>query len=121
MSETGDKSVKTEIRIGGMHCAMCAAAVEKSLRQVPGIGEVSVNLASEQATVAYDAGQAGPEEMRKAVEKAGYRYLGPAEAAGEEEARERAAELRYWHDRPPQPEGSSRREARGAREPAAPT
>ena len=35
--------------------------------------------------------------------------------------RSRAAELRYWHDRPPQPEGSSRREARGAREPAAPT
>ena len=94
MSETGDKSVKTEIRIGGMHCAMCAAAVEKSLRQVPGIGEVSVNLASEQATVAYDAGRTGPEEMRKAVEKAGYRYLGTAEAAGEEEARERAAELR---------------------------
>ncbi|HOW45572.1 MAG TPA: heavy metal translocating P-type ATPase [Candidatus Aminicenantes bacterium] len=94
MGETGDKTVRTEIRIGGMHCAMCAAAVEKSLRQVPGIGEVSVNLASEQATVAYDAGQAGPEEMRKAVEKAGYRYLGPAEAAGEEEARERAAELR---------------------------
>ncbi len=94
MGETGDKTVKTEIRIGGMHCAMCAAAVEKSLRQVPGIGEVSVNLASEQATVAYDAGRAGPEEMRKAVEKAGYRYLGTAEAAGEEEARERAAELR---------------------------
>jgi Cu+-exporting ATPase len=32
--------------------------------------------------------------MRQAVEKAGYRYLGTAEAAGEEEARERAAELR---------------------------
>lgn len=94
MGETGDKTVKTEIRIGGMHCAMCAAAVEKSLRQVPGIGEVSVNLASEQATVAYDAGRTGPEELRKAVEKAGYRYLGTAEAAGEEAARERAAELR---------------------------
>ena len=94
MGEAGDQTVKTEIRIGGMHCAMCAAAVEKSLRQVPGIGEVSVNLASEQATVAYDAGRTGPEEMRKAVEKAGYRYLGTAEAAGEEAARERAAELR---------------------------
>lgn len=94
MGETEDKTVRTDIRIGGMHCAMCAAAVEKSLRQVPGIGEVSVNLASEQATISYDAKRTGPGEMKKAVEKAGYRYLGTAEAAGEEEARERAAELR---------------------------
>ncbi len=94
MDANEERKIRTEIRIGGMHCALCAAAVEKSLRQVPGIGEVAVNLASEEATVVYDSDRAGPAEMRIAVEKAGYRYLGTAEAAGEEEARERAAELR---------------------------
>ena len=94
MTESEKKPVTTEIKIGGMHCAMCVKAVENSLRQVPGIREFTVNLASEGATILYDDEQAGPEELRKAIEAAGYQYLGPAQEAGEKEARARAEELR---------------------------
>jgi len=43
----------TTIPIQGMHCAGCVATVERTLRSVAGVVEAQVNLATEQATVAY--------------------------------------------------------------------
>jgi Cu+-exporting ATPase len=94
MADKENRLNKVELKIGGMHCAMCVKAVENSLRKVPGIQELTVNLASEQAYVSYDGKQAGLEEMEKAIEAAGYKYLGPAEDAGEREKQALEAELR---------------------------
>src|SRR5262249_13847 len=41
------------IPIKGMHCAGCVATVERALRSVTGVVQAQVNLATEQATVAY--------------------------------------------------------------------
>ena len=68
--------VQAEIRVGGMTCAMCAGAIEKALRQLPGVESAAVNLGSEQAVVSYDRGLTGLEPMKKAIESLGYRYLG---------------------------------------------
>ena len=43
----------TTIPVKGMHCAGCVATIERALRSVPGVVEAQVNLATEQATVAY--------------------------------------------------------------------
>ena len=94
MAEKEQPDSKVEIKIGGMHCAMCVKAVENSLKKVPGIKELSVNLASEQAFVTYDEKQSGLEEMKKAVEAAGYQFLGLAGDAGEREQQARAQDLR---------------------------
>ena len=99
MSEADKKTNTIEIKIGGMHCAMCVKAVENSLRKVPGIREFTVNLASEGATIVYEDGQVGSQEMKKAVEAAGYQYLGPAQDAGEKEAQMRVQELRTRRQR----------------------
>ncbi|MBK4991142.1 heavy metal translocating P-type ATPase [Pseudomonas sp. S36] len=40
-----------ELQIGGMTCASCAGRVERALAKVPGVQQVSVNLASERAHV----------------------------------------------------------------------
>lgn len=40
--------VKAEMKIGGMTCAMCASAVEKTLGQLRGVESVTVNLGSMQ-------------------------------------------------------------------------
>ncbi|MFQ5674890.1 MAG: cation transporter, partial [bacterium] len=40
---------KISLRIEGMHCAGCAQAVEKSLKNVPGVQTARVNLATEKA------------------------------------------------------------------------
>ncbi|MGD2151745.1 MAG: heavy metal translocating P-type ATPase [Gemmatimonadales bacterium] len=61
------------LEIEGMHCASCVGHVERALRGVPGVEEAQVNLATEKASVAYDAGRAGLDEFRRAVEAAGYR------------------------------------------------
>ncbi len=58
--------------IDGMHCASCVQHVEKALQGVPGVATASVNLATERATVEYDSGRAGVDDLKQAVEAAGY-------------------------------------------------
>jgi Cu+-exporting ATPase len=43
------------IQIGGMHCAMCASAIEKALSALPGMIEVRVNLSTEKASLIMDS------------------------------------------------------------------
>ncbi len=58
--------------IGGMTCASCVRRIEKALSRVEGVSEASVNLATEKAHVVFDPSVVGLDEMRAAVEKAGY-------------------------------------------------
>ena len=42
---------KLKLSIEGMHCASCASNIEKSLKKVSGIKEISVSLMLKKATV----------------------------------------------------------------------
>ena len=65
------QATEFQLAIDGMTCASCVSHVEKALRKVAGVREVSVNLATELATVQADgASTIGP--LVAAVEKAGY-------------------------------------------------
>ena len=55
-----------------MMCAGCSATVEKSLKDVEGVTDATVNLASESATVIYEEDVTDFESMAKVVENAGY-------------------------------------------------
>ncbi len=68
-----DEKTHTELNIYGMTCASCAARVEKSLKKIPGINDVNVNLATEKASVEFNPAAATITEMIKAVEEAGYK------------------------------------------------
>lgn len=70
------KSQKKVIKIGGMHCAMCVTAIENSLKKLDGTIDVVVNLATEKATVNYDPKLVDNEKIKKAIEDAGYQFLG---------------------------------------------
>ena len=94
MGDVEKKTGKVEIKIGGMSCANCVKAVENSLRKMPGIRELTVNLATEQAYLTYDEKKTALADMQRAIESAGYRYLGPAENAAENEEMDLVAELR---------------------------
>ncbi len=61
-----------ELEITGMTCATCAGRVEKALSAVAGIESVSVNLASDRASVSLVSGVAKAGDIVDAVEKAGY-------------------------------------------------
>lgn len=60
-----------ELAIGGMTCASCVARVEKVLKRVPGVQDVTVNLATERAHIIADA-QVPLAALEQAVGKAGY-------------------------------------------------
>lgn len=61
-----------ELAISGMTCAACSARVEKVLLRVPGVTEVSVNLATEKATVTGYQGALKAADLIHAVDRAGY-------------------------------------------------
>ncbi|HEM6576828.1 heavy metal translocating P-type ATPase [Streptococcus suis] len=61
--------------IQGMTCASCAMTVEKAVGKLVGIEEASVNLATEKLSVSYDEKLLGLEDIRQAVEKAGYQLV----------------------------------------------
>jgi Cu+-exporting ATPase len=63
------------IPIGGMTCAACAKRIEKAVGKVEGVLSVSVNFATEKATIAYDPRQAKLSSIRAAIEDAGYQAL----------------------------------------------
>ena len=76
-----------KLAIEGMTCASCALRVEKALARVPGVSSVSVNLATENAEVAFaDGAGAGVDVglLIQAVDNAGYvaRSERTAQAAG---------------------------------------
>ncbi|MDR2701660.1 MAG: heavy metal translocating P-type ATPase [Spirochaetaceae bacterium] len=60
------------LSVGGMHCAACSARVEKTLRNLDGVENAAVNLATEKATVVYDAGILNLSAIKEAIENAGY-------------------------------------------------
>ena len=62
---------RLKLQVTGMTCASCVLRVEKSLLSVPGVLEVSVNLATEQASVDAAASVTAA-ALAAAVRKAGY-------------------------------------------------
>ncbi len=58
--------------IKGMHCASCVQVIEKSLTRTPGVNSAVVNLATEQATVTYDADVCNEDHISSAVNRVGY-------------------------------------------------
>jgi Cu+-exporting ATPase len=61
-----------ELAIGGMTCASCAMRVEKALAKLPGVASVSVNLATEKASVNLTEAGPGIDALVAAVSRAGY-------------------------------------------------
>ncbi|KAF5422094.1 MAG: Cu+-exporting ATPase [Candidatus Methanomarinus sp.] len=64
------------LKIGGMTCAMCVKTIENALVRLDGIVSANVNLGTQKAYVTYNPGITTVPEMKKAIEDAGYEYLG---------------------------------------------
>src|SRR5690554_3678958 len=88
----------TELAVRNMSCASCVGRVERTLKAVPGVTGVVVNLATERASV---QGVANDQALLDAVAKAGYpgRLVGDAGQDGDAEADRKDAERRtLWRD-----------------------
>ena len=68
-NDKGESTMTTTISIEGMMCAHCQAHVEKALKEVAGVTEVTVSLENKNAIV---TGDASVEALKQAVVDAGY-------------------------------------------------
>lgn len=86
------------IPIGGMTCAACAQRVEKAIGKLDGVASVSVNFATEKATVSYDPQKVRPSVVKEAIEKAGYKALevSKTDAADEDRVRKQKEIRTLW-------------------------
>ena len=85
-------AVKETLRIEGMHCASCVAAVEKSLKNLDGVRIATVNLAMETASVEFEKEKIRHDDFRKAVESAGFK-LAPGKTSESGDDTELESEL----------------------------
>jgi Cu+-exporting ATPase len=69
-SDTG--SAVCSLQITGMTCASCVRRIEKTLNRLDGVAEAQVNLATEVATVTYDPGTVGLDDLLRTVAATGY-------------------------------------------------
>lgn len=63
---------KIKMKIEGMHCASCAGNIEKAVKKVSGVSEVSVSAMTNKAIVQTDD-STKVEDLKDAVAKAGYK------------------------------------------------
>ncbi len=61
-----------DLSIGGMTCASCAARIDRALAKIPGVQSVSVNLATERATVTYLADMVTMSGLMRKIAKLGF-------------------------------------------------
>ncbi len=83
-----------ELQIGGMTCASCVGRVERALAKLPGVEQVSVNLASERAHLTV-LPSVDDNLLIDAVQKAGYSASLPQTPRGDQAA----AQRRLRHER----------------------
>ena len=62
---------RVRLELGGMTCASCASRIERKLNKLEGV-EASVNFATEEAAVAFDASRFTVADLIKTVEGTGY-------------------------------------------------
>ena len=71
MAAVAERDDRVELALEGMTCASCATRIERKLNKLDGV-TATVNFATEQAAVSFDAGRVSVHDLVAAVEAAGY-------------------------------------------------
>ena len=66
---------KKTIKINGMSCEHCAAAVTKALSDLAGIKKVKVDLKAKTASFDYESGKTGMDKIKSAINDAGFELV----------------------------------------------
>ena len=92
LMDTTSKSMKIE----GMTCSACVKAVERAVKKVDGIEDVSVNFATEKMNVSFDSSKLAVSDIKKAVEKAGYKAIEEEVSVDADKERKEAEVKSLW-------------------------
>lgn len=78
--------IEQKFDVTGMTCAACSSHVEKSVRKLTGMQQVSVNLLTGSMQTVYDSEMCSAQDIMAAVERAGYGAQLPKEIVHENHA-----------------------------------
>ncbi|MEO5635022.1 MAG: heavy metal translocating P-type ATPase [Candidatus Paceibacterota bacterium] len=67
-----NKIINKTYKIKGMHCASCASIIEKTVKKIDGVGEISVNSGTENAKISFDESKTNTDQFNKKLEPLGY-------------------------------------------------
>ena len=59
-------------RIKGMHCASCASIIERAVKKIDGVENISVNNGTENAKISFNVEKTSPEIFNQKLEPLGY-------------------------------------------------
>ncbi|MDQ2086048.1 heavy metal-associated domain-containing protein [Herbivorax sp. ANBcel31] len=62
----------TVFNVPTLSCSACSDKIQESVREIKGIGDLSVDLKSQQLKVEYNPSDINPDEIKKHISKMGY-------------------------------------------------
>ena len=65
----------TTYRVKGMHCASCASIIERTVKKIDGVEDISVNSGTENAKITFDDKKITSEDFNKKLEPLGYTLI----------------------------------------------
>jgi len=93
--KNSNSAVKKRVNLSlfGMHCASCAAIIERSLKKAPGVTQANVNFAAEKAAVVFDDKKTDVKTLLNVISVVGYRGEEINAKDAEYEAKKREKEI----------------------------
>lgn len=82
------------LKITGMTCAACSARIEKVVGKMEGVDNISVNLTTEKATIAYNPQETNLNIIKRNIEKIGYQALDLEKKVVDEDKLRKEKEIR---------------------------
>ncbi len=74
-----------QLKVGGMSCSFCAESIRKAVGRQPGVEEVHVSIAHEEALVRYDPNKTPAIKIEDTLRGLGYTVRDPRKIEGIEE------------------------------------
>ncbi|NLZ53803.1 MAG: copper chaperone CopZ [Thermoanaerobacteraceae bacterium] len=68
----GSSRADITLKVSGMSCGHCKEAVERSIGVLPGVSKVEANIKDGKVEISYDQSEVSLDDIRRAVEDAGY-------------------------------------------------
>ena len=81
---------KASYLVEGMTCSGCERTIQKVVSNLDGVSGAKADLSSSTVSVEYDSAKVNIDDIRGAINKIGYKFVGERPAHGQKEGRDDA-------------------------------
>jgi Cu2+-exporting ATPase/Cu+-exporting ATPase len=80
--------INKTLKVKGMHCASCSSIIERTVKKIDGVEEISVNPGTENAKISFDESKTSIDQFNKKLEPLGYSIVVPQEHHNNQSAKD---------------------------------